>query len=175
MAITRTQVQELCETADGNILLSKFYDLVKAEGKDAVADAFMHRELARIFEVIYGFPPRSSYNTKGGIINQLMDRAHTQRWANAFPHINPDSPSSRRLSLSDTPKRGEPVGPDCKFSTNLRRVMEAKELSPEILARSLQLRAGLIREWEDDESEPTLQQLVTLAHVLGVTTDSLLL
>ena len=87
---------------------------------------------------------------------------------------NSSGTRTRRLDFIQRRPQVEPLGPDCQFPSNLKRIREEQGLSVDELAQKLRLRVGLICDWEDDEAEPTLQQLVTLAYVLGVSTDELL-
>lgn len=62
-----------------------------------------------------------------------------------------------------------------QFSTQLKTIRQAKNLSQDALAEQLFISRQSISKWENGDATPDLENLIKLAKVLGVTLDELVL
>ncbi|KRK39635.1 helix-turn-helix domain-containing protein [Loigolactobacillus bifermentans] len=62
-----------------------------------------------------------------------------------------------------------------KFSENLKKYRQAKELSQETIAQKLYVSRQAVSKWEQGEGAPDLNNLVKLAELLDVSLDTLVL
>lgn len=63
---------------------------------------------------------------------------------------------------------------ETKFSENLKRLRIENKISQALLAEKLHTSVKTISHWETGYSEPSLKQLLELAHFFNLSTDDLL-